>query len=153
MTDPLPPFLPLLLPLPFFPSFLCVCVRVGATIVVTIFCSRTGASLYMISNLYDYVPYLPTFEGVVKGTHALMYEGGAKAVTAIAGGRLPSFTPPSGNVYMPPLGYHSILAQYLPLTRGIVGSGVAQGAGGCELLCDVGQCGMWKCKDTCEGVL
>jgi len=53
------------------------------------------------------------------------------------------------NVMMPPLGYHSIKGQYLPLARAVAGGD----GGGCELLCDTGQCGLFKCPDLCKGKL
>merc|ERR1712072_317297 len=108
------------------------------------------STAYMFINQYDFVPYLPPMENATHGEHTLFFDHQAQL-----GGTLKTidtadtaYAPRPRNVFMPPLGFHSMEAQYLPLSRSLSG---AQGLN-CTFCCDVGQCGLFECPDSCDGL-
>ena len=120
--------------------------------------NTTGTDIFMIMNQYDFVPYLPPFQNFTHGEQTLFFDHDQALLKEINTLNYPYENQPR-NVYMPPLGYHSIKAGYLPLARALVGSRFINGTGkstvstDCQISCDTGQCGAFKCADSCAGYL
>merc|ERR1711977_279188 len=112
----------------------------------------TESDVFMFINQYDFVPYLPPMggENATHGEHTLFFDHDTLELKKIDTADYPVEIVPR-NVFMPPLGHHSIKAQYLPLSRAAAGGSNTNAT--CEYFCDVGQCGYWKCPDTCSGLL
>merc|ERR1711977_392121 len=109
----------------------------------------TDSGAYMFINQYDFVPYLPPMDAT-HGEHTLFFDHTSSSLKTIDTADTAYVNVPR-NVFMPPLGHHSIKAQYLPLSRAAAGGSNTNAT--CEYFCDVGQCGYWKCPDTCSGLL
>jgi hypothetical protein len=117
----------------------------------------TESDLFMVINQYDYIPYLPPFVNFTHGGQTLFIDHDEASLRAVDLLDLPYENQPR-NVFMPPLGYHSIKGQYLPLARAVAGNSYTEETefsvdDVCELDCDVGQCGLFKCPDRCAGIL
>ena len=115
------------------------------------------SDLFMVINHYDYIPYLPPFVNFTHGLQTLFLDHDQALLKAVDLKTLPFENQPR-NVFLPPLGYHSIKGQYLPLARAVVGNSYTEEMASsvdsrCELDCDVGQCGLFKCPDLCKGKL
>mmetsp|Transcript_15454 Transcript_15454/g.39373 ORF Transcript_15454/g.39373 Transcript_15454/m.39373 type:complete len:708 (-) Transcript_15454:130-2253(-) len=110
---------------------------------------RSGTSVYQIINEYDTVPYLPSFFEVNQRNVTLLYD--VKDDRMVTVGTLQPFEEGPANVYLPPLGYHAIKTQYLAYARTLNSDFDHQS--GCERDCSVGQCGLFKCADSCGGLL
>jgi len=107
----------------------------------------TNSSMYQLQNMYDPVPYLPIIDDVDKGHLTALYDH--RNDSLVMAEPLPDFVKAPSNIDLSIFAYHSIKSQYLPLARSLV----AGGGEDCEAICQVGICGLFKCKDTCSGVL
>jgi len=118
----------------------------------------TGGEEWLVINQYDYIPYLPPFINFTHGDGTLFIDHQDALLKQVDLKDVPFESQPI-NVFMPPLGYHSIKGQYLPLARALPGNMYTEQdaqmtvASSCELSCDVGQCGLFKCPDRCLGML
>ena len=123
--------------------------------------NATGAELFMVINQYDYVPYLPPFLNFSHGNKTIYFDHDRRELRQISTLTQPFENQPR-NIFMPPLGYHSVKGQYLPLSRSALegwSTKLREDPGwnattyGCSQLCGIGQCGLFACDDTCYGML
>ena len=107
-----------------------------------------SANLYQVVNAYDPMPYIPFFSSVDKGNVTLKFD--LEHDQFVREQPLEVFKGMPKNVFLSPLGAHSIKTQYLPLARSLDPDYNYET---CEALCAIEQCGLYQCQDTCEGVL
>jgi len=109
---------------------------------------RTNASMYQISNAYDPVPYLPVITDIDKKPTTAMYDTTQDRL--VKAEPLQPYEKAPSNILLSPFGFHAIKSQYLPLARSLTDYDVK---GNCEWICNIEQCGLFKCPDSCQGVL
>merc|ERR1712176_937410 len=110
--------------------------------------SIRNGSMYQMVNAFDPIPYLPTIDNVNKKNLTTMYDVNENRL--IKAEPLPPFARSPSNVYLSEFGYHAIKPMYLPLARSLDPD---YDQTKCGRICSIEQCGLFKCPDSCEGVL